>query len=131
MYGLFCFWTVTDGCCWRIYFGNARDNMYSLLYLPIVIVPNVEYIKRITNTVTHKSRYNWRNDNAILTLEYSVYILVFRCLFCLFLFNGVLLREETSRTNPLPLCSFNFQLNNAKWKVDINQNFIFNVCFSN
>ena len=36
-------------------------------------------------------------------LEYFVYILVIRYLFCWFLFNGVLLKDETSNTNPRAL----------------------------
>ena len=54
---------------------------------------------------THKSRCNWKNNNAILVAlqEHFVYILVCRCLFCLFLFDGVLLKEEASSMNPFAL----------------------------
>ena len=107
--------------------------MYSLLYLLIVIVANMEYIKRIINMATHKTRCNGKNDNAILVtlVEYFVCILVFRYLFCLSLFNGVLLREEASSTNPFALTAIQLSIQQCKWKVDINWIFIFDACFSN
>ena len=42
-------------------------------------------------------------QNFTENTEYFVDILVFRCLFYLFLFNGVLLRKEISKLNPLAL----------------------------
>ena len=102
--------------------------MYSLLYLLIVIVANMEYIKRIINMATHKSRCNRKYDNAILVtfLEYFVCILVFRYLFCLFLFNG----EEGSSTNPFALTAIQLSIQQCKWKAH-NWIFIFDACFSN
>ena len=46
-------WTL-----WRIFFGNPRDNMDSFLYLPTVVVTNVDYIKRTIHTAIHKSICN-------------------------------------------------------------------------
>ena len=43
-------WTL-----WRIFFGNPRDNMDSFLYLPTVVVTNVDYIKRNIHKAIHKS----------------------------------------------------------------------------
>ena len=73
-----------------------------------------------------------KNNNAILVtmLEYFLYILVCRCLFCLFLFDGVLLREEASSMNPFALAVIQLSIQQYKWKVDINRIFIFDACFS-
>ena len=46
-------WTL-----WRIFFGNPRDNMDSFLYLPTVVVTNVDYIKRTIHKAIHKSTCN-------------------------------------------------------------------------
>ena len=73
-----------------------------------------------------------KNNNAILVtlLEYFVYILVCKCLFCLFLYDGVLLREEASSMNPFPLTVIQLSIQQCKWKVDINRIFIFDACLS-
>ena len=74
----------------------------------------LKYIKHI-NTAAHKSRCNL-NDNAISAklLEHFLYNLVFSCLICLFLFNGVLLREETSNTNPCALTVIQLSIRQCK-----------------
>ena len=57
-----------------------------------------------------------KNNNAILVklLEYFVYILVFRYFFCLFLFNGVLLKVETSNTSPCALTVIQLSIQQCK-----------------
>ena len=122
-------WTPLENIFWK----SKRKHVLSFVFANCNSSHRGIYVKCITNTATYKSRCNWKNDNAILLilLGYFVYILVFRCLFYLLLFNGVLLRGETSSTNRCALTVIQLSIQQCKWKVDINRIFIFHVCFSN
>ena len=60
------------------YFLKIQEiiNIYSLLYLPSVVVASVEYIKRIINTAIYKSRCNWEMATQYLEVCFVYFHLI-------------------------------------------------------